>query len=133
MNLPYDAEALARGFKAYENGLLQDDPLGEDKIFEIILSVQEELFEKKAEENKIYVEEFFRDIDKNLPVVMVIDKQLYYESVTEGKGSEIVQETSEPLVRYSVHTLDGIEVTNTFDYTKPISIPLNEAIPGFAK
>jgi peptidylprolyl isomerase len=64
---------------------------------------------------------------------MLVDKQLYYETITTGKGSEIVQETSKPLVYYSVHTLDGTEVTNTFDYAKPIAIPLNDAIPGFVK
>lgn len=133
MNFPYDVEALVRGFKAYKNGLLQNDLRVNDEIFELILSIQEDLFEKKAEENRVLVEEFFNNIDKKLLVVRVIDRQLYYETITEGAGSEIVQQTSEPLVRYSVHTLDGVEITNTFEYANPIPIPLNEAILGFVK
>lgn len=132
MKLPYNAEALANGFKAYEKGELQDN-LTDEKMFELILSIQEELFEKKAEENRIQAEEFFCNVAKNSAAVMLIDKQLYYETVTTGNGSETVQEKNEPLVRYSVHTLDGTEVTNTFEYKNPVPISLANTIPGFVK
>lgn len=133
MKLPYNAEALARGFKAYEAGSPSNIPVDEEKVFELILSIQEELFEKKAEENRIQAEAFFASISKNSAVVMLIDKQLYYEVIAAGNDSEVVLEKSEPLVRYSLHTLDGMEITNTFEYKNPICIPLIDAIPGFVK
>jgi hypothetical protein len=52
INLPYNAEALARGFKAYENGLHQNDPPKDEKMDKLILLIQEELYEKKLRKIK---------------------------------------------------------------------------------
>lgn len=135
MKLPYNAEALARGVKAHENGL--SSPLNslttDEGMFELILSIQEDLFEKQAVENRVRAEAFLHKINQNPASVMVVNKQLYYKTIAEGRGTKVVQEGSEPRVYYSVHTLDGTEIANTFENQKPICIPLADAIPGFVK
>jgi peptidylprolyl isomerase len=133
LNVPCDEEAIARGLKNFKEGVKPNYIESGVNESEIILQLQEELFDKKAAENKKRTEEFFCNLCKNPRLITVVDKQLYYEILKEGTGSASVRADSKPLVHYASCTFEDIKLADTFADGEPVRIPLRETIPGFSK
>ena len=129
MNLSFNAEGVARGLKNYEVGV--PCPLETENFYELILQIFDELFEQKALENKKKAEEFLQKLEANASITKIIDKKLYIEIIKEGSGKELRDENTDPLIRYSASTLEGISLTGAFELVDSVHLPLNSAIPGF--
>ena len=127
-----ELKAFMQGVEKGKKGLppgsvTQGDPM------ELIVQIQEALFEKKASENALLAEQFFKDLPSRPSMRAIIDKELYVEVVQEGCGKKTVDITSEPLVHYVARTLENIPIVNTYESGSPVRIPLLETISGFAK
>jgi peptidylprolyl isomerase len=133
MKLSYNINSVIEGLTDFEKGLPEKYQHDDDKLFEMIVQTQSDLFEKKAAENALHVKAFFQDLRKNGKIIKLIDQELYYEILCEGEGEQGVVEDSSPLIHYSVNTFEGIHVASTSEDSGPVRFPLKEVIIGFRK
>lgn len=125
----YDLEAVIRGIRKFD---ASKKVVSEELIAELA-HIQERLYNIKAEENIKKADDFLESISKNRGIIQVETKKIFYEDIVQGTGSPLGPEENTIRIKYSIRTLDGIELINTFPQDLPDVIDLRTTIPGFAQ
>ena len=106
-------------------------PLTEEEYEQAIYAIQEHMFNLDAEKNLSEANAF---LENNMKTegIRTIDEQLQYRIARSGSGEE-VQADSIPQIRYEGKLLDGTVFSSCMGEEEPISLPMQQTIPGFAK
>ncbi|MCB1111412.1 MAG: FKBP-type peptidyl-prolyl cis-trans isomerase [Chlamydiales bacterium] len=126
----FDVESIIKGMR---EGVAGKEPPMSDQEYETLMTkVQEEAYKKLSEDNLVAANEFM-DQNKNTQGVVELEPgKLQYILLTEGNGPT-VEADSTPMIHYTGKYLDGTTFGSSEEVGGPITIPLNQTIPGFSK
>ena len=124
-----DVNRIITGIEDERDG--KPSPLTEEEYEQAIYAIQEHMFNQDAERNLNAANTFLKEneIEKG---VEKVDDQLQYRVCQTGSG-EMVKEDSVPQIRYEGKLLDGTVFASCNEGDEPISLPMGQTIPGFAK
>lgn len=128
--LNFDIDAFLQGIKDGING--KPSPLTDKEYEKQMMLLQEMAFKKLTEENLKIAESFLLKNSKEKGVTEIEPLKLQYVIVKQGSGAE-VKEGSSPEIQYTGKYADGTVFGSSQDTGGPITIPLDQTIPGFSK
>lgn len=124
LGVEFDMEEVVKGLKGALAG--KEAPMSEQECVAALTLVQEETFQKEAEENLKKAEEFLTKNAQEKDIVVLKEGKLHYKKLKEGSGSSL-QEHATPQVRYEGKHLDGTIFTSVKE-EQPLC--LDEVIAG---
>lgn len=128
--LKFDMESLIKGIRSGAAG--EPSPLSEKEYEEMMVAVQEKAFKDMSTNNLKSANDFMTK-NKSAPgVVEIVPEKLQYTIVTEGHGAAVEPHFS-PKINYSGKYQDGTVFGTSEEMGGPITIPLDQTIPGFSK
>lgn len=128
--LKFDMDSLIKGIREGSSGA--PSPLTEKEYEEMMLAVQERAFKEMSETNLNSANEFLKKNATATGVVEVVPGKLQYVIVKEGTGAAVVEHNS-PKINYTGKYQDGTVFGTSEEMGGPITIPLDQTIPGFSK
>ncbi len=126
--MDFDLDGVIRGIRDGASG--KAAPMTDKEYEKMMLMVQKNAIEKTSSENLKAANEYIQKNSKNAGMVEVQPGKLYYQVIKEGNG-EVVGTHATPQITYSGQFIDGT-VFGSSDETGPVSIPLDQTIPGFS-
>lgn len=126
----FEIDSLIKGIRNGYAG--QPSPMN-DKEYEVMMTrIQERAYKQLSTENLKAANDFLAQNSKKEKVVEVVPGKLQYKILQPGQGAAVAEHDS-PQIHYVGKFIDG----NTFGSSKeaggPITIPLDQTIPGFSK
>lgn len=128
--LSFDLESIVKGIREGASG--RPSPLTEKEYEEMMTAVQEKAFKEMSAANLKAANDFIAKNKQEAGVVEVIPGKLQYVIVKEGTGAAVEAHAS-PKINYSGKYLDGTVFGTSEEMGGPITIPLDQTIPGFSK
>ncbi len=128
--LSFDLEGIVKGIR--EGAAGQPSPLTEKEYEEMMAAVQEKAFKEMSSSNLKNANEFISKNSKEAGVVEVVPGKLQYTILKEGTGP-VVEPHSSPKIHYTGKYQDGTVFGTSEEMGGPITIPLDQTIPGFSK
>lgn len=128
--LNLDVDGFVQGIRGGING--QPSPMTDKEYEKQMMMLQEQTFKKLADENLKAAEFFLQKNAKEQGVIVIEPGKLQYQVVKQGSGDE-VKDGNAPQIQYTGKYLDGTVFGSSQDTGGPITIPLNQTIPGFSK
>jgi peptidylprolyl isomerase len=126
----FNIEGVIKGIRDGANGA--PAPMS-DQEYEIAMTkLQEQAFETMARENLDAANAFMQKNNLESGVIQLEPGKLQYLVLEEGNG-ETVEKNGTPLVHYTGKYLDGTVFGSSEEVGGPITIPLDQTIPGFSK
>ena len=95
-------------------------------------AVQEHAFKEMSASNLKAANEFMEKNAKEKNVIEVVPSKLQYIVLQEGKGAAVDAHSS-PKIHYTGKYQDGTVFGTSEEMGGPITIPLDQTIPGFSK
>lgn len=128
--IDFDIDAVVKGIRDGAAG--KPSPLSDADYEQKMIALQESAFKKMAETNLQAADAFLKS-NADKPGVKVIEPgKLEFLVLKEGNGPE-VKEGSSPQINYTGKYIDGTVFGSSEDAGGPITIPLDQTIPGFSK
>lgn len=128
--LSFDLESIIKGIREGASG--QPSPLTEKEYEEMMAAVQEKAFKEMSTSNLKSANDFMEKNRQVNGVVEVIPNKLQYTTLKEGTGAT-VEPHSTPKIHYTGKYQDGTVFGTSEEMGGPITIPLDQTIPGFSK
>lgn len=128
--LSFDLDSLIKGIR--EGAAGRPSPLSEKEYEEMMAAVQEKAFKEMSANNLKAANEFMTKNSKASGVVELIPGKLQYNILQQGTGAA-VEPHSSPKIHYTGKYQDGTVFGTTEEMGGPITIPLDQTIPGFSK
>lgn len=128
--LSFDLEGIIKGIREGSAG--QPSPLTEKEYEEMMAAVQEKAFKEMSSTNLKNANDFMSKNTKEAGVVEVVPGKLQYTILKEGTGPA-VEAHSSPKIHYTGKYQDGTVFGTSEEMGGPITIPLDQTIPGFSK
>lgn len=109
----------------------KEAPMNDEEIGKALANIQEIIFQKLSEENLVKANDF---LHKNMTDkgIVSLEEKLQYKITQTGSGQAITANAT-PLIHYQGKLLDGSIFGNSYEDGEPISLPLQQSIPGFSK
>jgi len=126
----FDVDSLIKGIRDGVAG--KPSPMSDEDYEAAMLSLQEKAFNQLSEDNLKAAAAFLDQNTKQQNVVIVVPNKLQYLILQEGKGA-VVGDQDAPLIQYTGKFLDGKVFGSSEEVGGPITVPLNQTIPGFSK
>lgn len=98
----------------------------------MMAAVQERAFKEMSSTNLNAANEFMTKNSKAPEVKEIVPGKLQYQMLEEGKGPEVTEHAS-PKIHYTGKYQDGTVFGTSEEMGGPITIPLDQTIPGFSK
>jgi peptidylprolyl isomerase len=127
--LQLNMDAVIQGMQNEKNGV--PSPLSEQDYEEALAQIQEYAFQDMADKNLKQANDFLKENAKKKGVISIDPGKLQYTVLKIGTGAPVTDDTI-PSVQYKGSYLDGT-VFGSSEKTGPVSIPLDQTIPGFRK
>lgn len=127
-NVTFDLDAVIKGMREGVQGL--PSPMTDKEYEQAMVRIQKNSFEKMSKENLKSAEEFIQK-NKGVGLVELEPNKLYYKILTPGTGPT-VEPHSTPMINYSGKFIDGTLFGSSESNGGPVSIPLDQTIPGFS-
>lgn len=124
-------DAVIDGMKAEKEG--NPSPMSEQEYEEAVTQLQEITFQETAAKNLQEAEKFLELNAKNPGVQVLESGKLQILVEKAGTSDETVTETVVPVIHYTGSYANGAVFGSSKDSKEPLSIPLNQTIPGFKK
>lgn len=128
--LSFDLDSIIKGIREGATG--QPSPLTEKEYEEMMTAVQEKAFKEMSSTNLKAANDFMAKNKQEKGIVEVIPGKLQFMVLKEGTG-ETVESHSSPKINYTGKYLDGTVFGTSEEMGGPITIPLDQTIPGFSK
>lgn len=128
--IEFDIDAIVKGIRDGAAG--KPSPLSDAEYEQKMIALQESAFKKVAEDNLKAADVFLTTNAKASGVKEVEPGKLQILVLKEGTGP-VVTESSTPQITYQGKYIDGTVFGSSDDAGGPITIPLNQTIPGFSK
>ena len=126
----FDLESVIKGIRDGAKGA--PAPMSDKEYETSMTKLQEQAFEKMARENLEAANAFMQKNQAEKNVVQLEPGKLQYTIIKEGNG-EVVEAHGTPLIQYTGRYLDGTVFGSSEEGGGPITIPLDQTIPGFSK
>ena len=128
--LSFDLDNIIQGIR--EGAAGKPAPLSEKEYEEMMTAVQEKAFKEMSSNNLKSANEFMQKNQQVAGIVDVVPGKLQYLIVKEGTGAA-VEPHSSPKINYTGKYQDGTVFGTSEEMGGPITIPLDQTIPGFSK
>lgn len=128
--ITFDLEGIVKGMRDAAAGI--DSPMTEQEYEEAIASIQENAFNELANSNLKEANAFMESNVKEGAVVELEAGKLQYQVLAQGEGHEVAAD-SVPTIRYTGTYIDGTLFGSSEDAGGPVTLPLEQTIPGFQK
>ena len=128
--LNFDIDSFTQGIKNGVEG--KPAPLSDKEYEQQMAALQEQSFKRLAEDNLKAAEEFLKKNSNEKGIVVIEPGKLQYIIVKPGSGTEVGTHSS-PQIQYTGKYLDGTVFGSSQDTGGPITIPVDQTIPGFSK
>ncbi len=128
--LSFDLENIIKGIR--EGAAGEPAPLNEKEYEEMMAAVQEKAFKEMSATNLKAANDFMVKNRQNTDIREVVPGKLQYMIIKEGNG-EPVEPHSSPKIHYTGKYQDGTVFGTSEEMGGPITIPLDQTIPGFSK
>lgn len=128
--LKFNIESLIKGIR--EGAAGKPSPLSDKEYEEMMAAVQEKAFKEMSETNLKAANEFMSKNIKETGVKEIVPGQLQYSILKEGTGPDVTAHAS-PKIHYTGKYQDGTVFGTSEEMGGPITIPLDQTIPGFSK
>lgn len=126
----FDLESIIKGMR--EGAAGKPAPMSDQDYEAMMVKVQESAFKQLAQDNLKAANDYLLKNAKEANVIEIEPGKLQYKIITEGKGA-VVGEHSVPQIEYVGQYIDGTVFGSSEQSGGPISIPLDQTIPGFSK
>lgn len=126
----FDIDSIIKGMREGVAG--KPAPMSDQEYEALMTKLQEQSFNALAEANLKAANDFLAKNSKESNVVVIVPGQLQYTILQAGDGIA-VEENFTPLIQYTGKYIDGTVFGSSEETGSPISIPLNQTIPGFSK
>jgi peptidylprolyl isomerase len=128
--LSFDLENIIKGIREGAEG--RPSPLTEKEYEEMMTAAQERAFKEMSATNLKAANDFMEKNKREKGVTEVVPNKLQYTILKEGQGAN-VEPHSSPKINYTGKYLDGTVFGTSEEMGGPITIPLDQTIPGFSK
>lgn len=128
-----DVEAFIRGVRARATNATPSNNMSMREMYDLTREAEFEAHRKKISENLQDSEEFLLEVSKKPGIKTILEKQLYYELLSVGKGPQLVEPSSTCLFHYTVSLPERDALFDTRTTSKAQKICLDCVIPGFAQ
>lgn len=128
--LNFDIDSFVQGIKDGESG--KPAPMSDKEYEQQMMVLQEKAFKRLADENLKAAEEFLNKNSKANGIKEIVPGKLQYTILEEGKGAAVTDHSS-PKIHYVGKYIDGTVFGSSRDTGGPITIPLDQTIPGFSQ
>lgn len=122
-------DSVIQGMKEAKAG--KAAPMNEQEYEEAINLIQEYAYQDMATKNLADAEKFLKENAKKEGVKELDGGKLQYQVLQEGTG-EVITDALRPTIQYTGKYIDGT-VFGSSDTSGPLSLSLNQVIPGFRK
>lgn len=126
----FDLNSIIEGIQDAVAG--KPSPMTEEEYEVAITKIQDRTLDALAKTNLEQANTFMKENSQAESIIEVEPGKIQYLVVKNGEGAE-VQKDSSPLIHYTGTFINGAVFGSTFDNDEPITLPLNQAIPGFSK
>lgn len=126
--MDFDIDGVIKGVRDGASG--KPAPMSDKDYEKMMLLVQKNAIEKTSKENLKAADEYIQKNSKTSGMIELQPNKLYYQIIKDGQG-EVVGPHATPQINYSGQFVDGT-VFGSSDETGPVSIPLDQTIPGFS-
>lgn len=128
--IKFDLESIIKGIRDGANN--KPSPLTDQEYESMMTQLQARAYTELASENLKAANQFLKDNLKAAKIVEIEPGKLQYTIVEAGNGP-VVSEHASPLVKYTGKYIDGTVFGSSDDTGGPITVPLDQTIPGFSK
>ncbi|CUI17595.1 FKBP-type peptidyl-prolyl cis-trans isomerase [Candidatus Protochlamydia naegleriophila] len=128
--LKFDLDAMIKGIRDGASG--QPAPLSEKEYEDMMAAVQERAFKEMSSNNLKTANDFMTKNSQATGIVEIVPGKLQYSTIKEGTGPA-VEAHSSPKIHYTGKYQDGTVFGTSEEMGGPITIPLDQTIPGFSK
>lgn len=128
--IEFNLESIIKGMRDGSAG--KPAPLNEKEYEQMMTKLQEKAFNSLAETNLKAANEFLAKNASASGVVEITPGKLQYLILEKGHDP-VVQEHGSPLIHYTGKYVDGSVFGSSEEAGGPITIPLDQTIPGFSK
>lgn len=128
--IEFDIDAIVKGIRDGAAG--KPSPLSDAEYEQKMIALQESAFKKVADTNLKAAEAFLATNAKASGVKELDPGKLQVLVIQEGNGAAVT-DSSTPQINYTGKYIDGTVFGNSEDAGGPITIPLDQTIPGFSK
>lgn len=128
--LKFDLESIIKGIREGAKG--EPSPLSDKEYEEMMAAVQERAFKEMSSANLKNANEFLEKNKSAAGVVEIVPQKLQYVILKEGKEPAVEAHAS-PQIHYTGKYQDGTVFGTSEETNGPITIPLDQTIPGFSK
>lgn len=126
----FDLENVIKGIR--EGAAGKPSPMDEKEYEQAMGQLQQQAMAAISAKNLEAADKYLKDNAHAKGVVEVIPGKLQYIILEEGKG-EAVKEHGTPQINYTGKYIDGTVFGNSEAAGGPITVPLDQTIPGFSK
>lgn len=128
--IKFDLDSIIKGMKDGSEG--KSSPMTDQEYEEMMTRVQEKAHRVMADDNLKAAQEFIVKNAKAAGIIEIEPGKLQYMILKEGTGPA-VQPHSSPQISYTGKFIDGTVFGSSEEVGGPITIPLDQTIPGFTK
>lgn len=126
----FDVDTLINGIREGVAG--KPSPMSDKEFEQAMASLQEKAFKEMSATNLKAADEYLEKNSKAEGVKEIVPGKLQYMVIQEGKG-DTVEAHSSPQIHYTGKYKDGTVFGTSEEMGGPITIPLDQTIPGFSK
>lgn len=128
--IEFNMEAIIKGMR--EGAAGKPSPLNEQEYEKMMSKLQEKAFNSLADSNLKAANEYLQKNAHAEGVVEIVPGKLQYIIIQQGNGPAI-PEHGTPSIKYTGKYLDGTVFGSSEESGGPITVPLDQTIPGFSK
>ncbi len=126
----FDLDSIIKGLR--EGAAGQPAPMTDQEYEAAMMKVQELAFNKLSEDNLKAADAFMTKNGQDSNIKTLVPGKLQYIILQEGTGS-VVPEHGAPSIKYTAKYIDGTVFDSSEAAGGPITIPMDQTIPGFSK
>lgn len=126
----FDLEEIIKGMRDGASG--KAAPMSDQDYEMLLAKVQEKAFKELAATNLKNAEAFIVENKTKADVKELEPGKLQFLILQEGTGQTVVEHNA-PLINYKGAYIDGTTFSTSEEAGGPITIPLDQTIPGFSK
>lgn len=126
----FDLESVVKGIRDAAAG--KPAPMTDQEYEEKMVQLQKNALAKLAEKNLNEANDFLGKNVKEAGIIEIEPGKLQYQVIEQGNGAT-VEAGSRPLINYTGKLIDGTVFGRSSEVGGPITLPLDQTIPGFKK
>jgi len=126
----FDLESIVKGMREGAAGV--PAPMNDEEYEAAMAQLQEKAYNTLADTNMEAANTFMRDNANVQGVVEIVPGKLQYLILEEGQGPSVPEHGS-PSINYTGKYLNGTVFGTSENAGGPITVPIDQAIPGFSK